>query len=213
MALLLWPQSSFAVKRARSLGMAPQNFLDNLEHLRVVTSVALEYVQDNRDEFARSGTGIEVRRAEKSISQLRVLMMQLEKEFTILQYLLADDAAVAAPPPRTTTSLVAGDASGHGESSGLGCRLAAARAGGYAQRGVSQGARRESHHPDRLARRQETALTAPSRRKGRALERHKDAPPAGYSSRINGQSEIESVALACSVAGGGCGNHDSRSYR
>jgi len=87
--------------------MAPQNFLDNLEHLRVVTSVALEYVQDNRDEFARSGTGIEVRRAEKSISQLRVLMMQLEKEFTILQYLLADDASVAAPPPRTTTSLIA----------------------------------------------------------------------------------------------------------
>ena len=84
--------------------MAPQNFLDNLEHLRVVTSVALEYVQDNRDEFARSGTGIEVRRAEKSISQLRVLMMQLEKEFTIFQYLLADEAPVAAPPPHRSTN-------------------------------------------------------------------------------------------------------------
>jgi uncharacterized coiled-coil protein SlyX len=48
-----------------------------------------------------------VRRAEKSISQLRVLMMQLEKEFTILQYLLADDASVAAPPPhRSTNTLV-----------------------------------------------------------------------------------------------------------
>jgi hypothetical protein len=86
--------------------MAPQNFLDNLEHLRVVTSVALEHVQDNRDEFARSGTGIEVRRAEKAISQLRVLMMQLEKEFTILQYLLADDAPVAAPQHRTTNALL-----------------------------------------------------------------------------------------------------------
>ena len=87
--------------------MAPQNFLDNLEHLRLITSVALEHVQDNRDEFAKSGTGIEVRRAEKSISQLRVLMMQLEKEFTILQYLLADEAPVAAPPPRPTNALVA----------------------------------------------------------------------------------------------------------
>ena len=86
--------------------MAPQNFLDNLEHLRLITSVALEHVQDNRDEFAKSGTGIEVRRAEKSISQLRVLMMQLEKEFTILQYLLADDASVAAPQHRTTNALL-----------------------------------------------------------------------------------------------------------
>ena len=33
--------------------------------------------------------------------------MQLEKEFTILQYLLADEAPVAAPPPQTTTALVA----------------------------------------------------------------------------------------------------------
>src|SRR5258707_13512763 len=104
LALLSCPQSSLAVKRARSLGMAPQNFLDNLEHLRVVTSVALEHVQDNRGQFARSGTGIEGRRAEKAISQLRVLMMQLEKEFTILQYLLADDASVAAPPRHRTTN-------------------------------------------------------------------------------------------------------------
>lgn len=77
--------------------MSPQNFLDNLEHLRVVTSVALEHVQDNRDEFVESATGIQVRQAEKSICQIRVLVVQLEKEFTILQYLVADDApAVAA---------------------------------------------------------------------------------------------------------------------
>src|SRR5258708_12704120 len=68
LALLSCPQSSLAVKRARSLGMAPQNFLDNLEHLRVVTSVALEHVQDNRHEFARSVTGLELPRAQKSIS-------------------------------------------------------------------------------------------------------------------------------------------------
>jgi len=86
--------------------MAPQNFLDNLEQLQLVTSVALEHVQENRDEFAKSGTDIEVRRAEKSISEVRVLMMQLEKEFTILQYLLADDASVAAPQHRTTNALL-----------------------------------------------------------------------------------------------------------
>ncbi len=86
--------------------MAPQIFLDNLEQLQLVTSVALEHVQENRDEFAKSGTDIEVRRAEKSISEVRVLMMQLEKEFTILQYLLADDAPVAAPQHRTTNALL-----------------------------------------------------------------------------------------------------------
>jgi hypothetical protein len=91
--------------------MPPQNFLDNLEHLRLETSVALEHVQDNRDEFAKSATGIQVRRAEKSICQVRVLMMQLEKEFTILQYLLAEDASVAAPPHRTTSALIAGETS------------------------------------------------------------------------------------------------------
>ena len=76
--------------------MSRQNFLDNLEHLRLVTSVALEHVQDNRDEFAKSATGIQLRQAEKSISQVRVLVVQLEKEFTILQYLVADDASAVA---------------------------------------------------------------------------------------------------------------------
>jgi hypothetical protein len=70
--------------------VSSQSFLDNLENLRVVTSTALEYVQDNRDEFVKSATGIQVRQAEKSIGQVRVLVVQLEKEFTILQYLVAD---------------------------------------------------------------------------------------------------------------------------
>jgi hypothetical protein len=75
--------------------MSSQNFLDNLEHLRLVTSVALEHVQDNRDEFARSATGVQVRQAEKSICQVRILIVQLEREFTILQYLLANDVRPA----------------------------------------------------------------------------------------------------------------------
>ena len=69
---------------------APQNFLDNLENFRIVTSIALEHVQDNRDQFAKSATGVQVRQAEKSIHQIRVLITQLEKEFTILEYLIAE---------------------------------------------------------------------------------------------------------------------------
>jgi hypothetical protein len=75
--------------------MPSQSFLDNLENLRVVTSTALEHVQDNRDEFVRTATGIQVRQAEKSIGQVRVLVVQLEKEFTILQYSVEVAAAAS----------------------------------------------------------------------------------------------------------------------
>jgi hypothetical protein len=78
---------------------APQSFLDNLENLRLVTSVALEHVQNNRDEFVKCATGIQVRQAEKAMCKVRVLIVQLEKEFTILEYLVADgQPAVVAPP-------------------------------------------------------------------------------------------------------------------
>ena len=81
--------------------MSSQNFLDNLANLRIVTSTALEYVQDNRDEFVECATGVQVRQAEKSICQVRVLIVQLEREFTILQYLVADDdSGVAAAASR-----------------------------------------------------------------------------------------------------------------
>jgi hypothetical protein len=68
---------------------APQSFVDNLENLRIVTSIALEYVQDNRDQFAKFATGVQVRQAERAIHQIRVVAVQLEKEFTILEYLIA----------------------------------------------------------------------------------------------------------------------------
>jgi hypothetical protein len=73
---------------------APQNFLDNLENLRLVTSIALEYVQHNRDQFAKTATGVQVRQAEKAICQVRMLTAQLEREFTILEYLIGEDGPV-----------------------------------------------------------------------------------------------------------------------
>ncbi len=68
----------------------PQNFLDNVENHRIVMSIALEHVQDNRDQFAKSATGVQVRQTEKAVHQIRVLITQLEKEFTILEYLIAE---------------------------------------------------------------------------------------------------------------------------
>ena len=72
--------------------LGSQSFLDNLENLRVVSSVALEHVQDHRDTFANSATGIHARRAEKLMHQLRVVIGQLDREFTILEYLLAESS-------------------------------------------------------------------------------------------------------------------------
>jgi len=62
-------------------------------------SIALEHVQDNRDQFAKSATGVQVRQAEKAIYKIRVLITQLEKEFTILEYLIAEGG-----PADATTS-------------------------------------------------------------------------------------------------------------
>jgi len=63
----------------------PQNFLDNLANLRLVMSVSLEYLQTNRDQFLRSAAGQQVRLAERSISNIRSLAEQLEREFRALE--------------------------------------------------------------------------------------------------------------------------------
>lgn len=65
-----------------------QNFIDNLKNLRLVTSVALEHVQENRDQFVRESTTMEVRNFERSITQIRMLAEQLEREFNTMEYLI-----------------------------------------------------------------------------------------------------------------------------
>lgn len=75
----------------------PLNFIDNLENLRIVMGTALEHVQENRDQFAKCATGVQVRQAEKAICHVRVLMTQLEREFVILEYLTTE----GVPPVST----------------------------------------------------------------------------------------------------------------
>ncbi len=55
-------------------------------------------MQDNRDGFAKSATGVQVRQAEKSIWQVRVLVAQLEREFAILEYLIAEGSPSTDSP-------------------------------------------------------------------------------------------------------------------
>jgi hypothetical protein len=66
-----------------------QSFLDNLKNLRLVLSVALEHVQANRNQFVKDATGNQVRHFERSITQIRILAEQLEREFNTLEYLIA----------------------------------------------------------------------------------------------------------------------------
>jgi hypothetical protein len=63
----------------------PQNFLDNLENLQLVVSVALEHARANREQFLKNGTNEQVRQAERSISRVRSLVEQLEKEFNFFE--------------------------------------------------------------------------------------------------------------------------------
>lgn len=74
-------------------------FLDNLENVRLAVSVALELTQENRDQFVKTGTGEQLRQAERSISKVRSLTEQLEKEFNILRDLI--DKARSSPDAAT----------------------------------------------------------------------------------------------------------------
>jgi hypothetical protein len=76
----------------------PQNYIDNLENLRLVMSVALEHTQKNRDQFLKNGTGEQVRQAERLVNKVRSLAEQLEKEFNVLESLVTKARSSPADP-------------------------------------------------------------------------------------------------------------------
>ena len=65
-----------------------QNFLDNLENLRMVMFVALEHAQENRNQFVKNATGSDLGQFERFVSQIRTLAEQLEREFSTLEDLI-----------------------------------------------------------------------------------------------------------------------------
>ena len=67
----------------------PQNFLDNLENLRLVMSVALEYFLQNRNAFVQNATPADTRRSEASMAKTRTVTEQLLSEFAALEAQLA----------------------------------------------------------------------------------------------------------------------------
>ncbi len=71
-----------------------KSFLDNLKNLRLVMSVALEHIQENRNQFVKNATESQVRQIEKSISQIRAYADRIETEFNTLEYLIGK-----RPPP------------------------------------------------------------------------------------------------------------------
>ncbi len=66
----------------------PKSFLDNLNNLRLVTSVALEHIQANLTHFVMVASANQMRQCETSISQIRTLAEDLEREFSTLEYLI-----------------------------------------------------------------------------------------------------------------------------
>jgi len=68
----------------------PKNFVDNLNNLRLVMSVALEHIQVNLTQFTKDATGNQLRQSDRSINQIRTLSEQLEREFKTIEYLIGD---------------------------------------------------------------------------------------------------------------------------
>ena len=66
----------------------PKSFVDNLRNLRLVISVALEHIQENRNDFVKDATASQVRQVEKSISQIRTFADRIETEFDTVEYLI-----------------------------------------------------------------------------------------------------------------------------
>jgi hypothetical protein len=64
---------------------APRSFVDNLANLRLVLSVALEYLQTNRDQFLKTTSGEQRRQVEALVNKVRSLSEELEKEFKLLE--------------------------------------------------------------------------------------------------------------------------------
>jgi hypothetical protein len=67
----------------------PQSFVDNLKNLQLVMSVALEHVQENRNQFVRDASEDQAQQAEMSVRRIRTLVEQLETEFNALGYLIS----------------------------------------------------------------------------------------------------------------------------
>jgi len=66
----------------------PKSFVDNLKNLRLVMSVALEHIQENRNQFVKNATGNQVRQAERTLSQIRTFADRTETESNTLEYLI-----------------------------------------------------------------------------------------------------------------------------
>lgn len=66
----------------------PKSFVDNLKNLRLVMSVALEHMQENRNKFVKNATGNQVRQAERTLNQVRTFADRIETESNTLEYLI-----------------------------------------------------------------------------------------------------------------------------
>lgn len=69
-----------------------ESFLSHLANLDQALSITLRCVQEGRGQFLSAG-GDYLCRLEQSFLRIRVVTQQLEKEFNLLEYLLADRLA------------------------------------------------------------------------------------------------------------------------
>lgn len=63
-----------------------QSFVDNLENLELVMSVALEHLLENRDAFLENSTRSHTRKVEMPMRKIRRHIEMLVREFDNLEY-------------------------------------------------------------------------------------------------------------------------------
>jgi hypothetical protein len=69
----------------RSTELSPQS----KKNLELVLSVALEHIQNNLDQFMTNATAYQVTQTERSVTKIRTLAAQVQKQFDALENLIS----------------------------------------------------------------------------------------------------------------------------
>lgn len=70
--------------------MAGEELLDSLTNLSLVLSADLKRVHENMDDFVRMADAEQIQQFEATITEVRTLAEQLERELSYVEYLLAN---------------------------------------------------------------------------------------------------------------------------
>jgi hypothetical protein len=78
----------------------PMSFIDNLKNLQIVMSVAVQHVQENRNQFVKDATADQAQQADTAIREILTFAQQLKREFSMLDSVL--ECFISRRPPNSS---------------------------------------------------------------------------------------------------------------